>query len=253
MRKVRDILRLALGEGLSRRQVGASLGIPHTTVADHLRRAEQAGLSWPLPDDLDDKALEALLFPKGPAVAKIRPQPDFAHIHKELRRPSVTLMLLWFEYKESHPDGYAYSQFCRHYRDYQRHLDVVMRHEHRAGEKCFVDFPGQRLHIYDRRSGGVTMEAELFVAVLGASNYLFAQAVASQALPHWISAHVAAFEFFGATPRIVVCDNLRSGVKRAHRYEPEVNATYQEMAAHYKVAIIPTRCQRSRRSPHRRP
>jgi transposase len=246
MRKVRDILRLALGEGFSRRQVGVSLGIPHTTVADHLRRAEEAGLSWPLPEDLDDKALEALLFPRGPALAKVRPQPDFGHIHKELRRPGVTLMLLWFEYRESHPDGYAYSQFCHHYRLFQRHLDVVMRQEHRAGEKCFVDFPGQRLPIYDRRSAEVAMQAELFVAVLGASNYLFAQAVASQALPHWISAHVAAFEYFGVLPRIVVCDNLRSGVTKAHRYEPEVNATYQEMAAHYKVAIIPTRSYKPR-------
>jgi transposase len=114
MRKVRDILRLALGEGLSRRQVGAFLDIPHTAVAQHLRQAEEAGLSWPLPEDLDDKSLEALMFPKGPAPAKHRPQPDYGHIHNELRRPGVTLMLLWFEYKEIHPDGYAYSQFCHH-------------------------------------------------------------------------------------------------------------------------------------------
>jgi len=241
MRKVRDILRLAPGEGLSRRQVGASLGIPHTTVADHLRRATDAGLSWPLPDDLDDAALETLLFPKGPAPAKVRPQPDFHAIHKELRRPGVTLMLLWFEYKERHPDGYAYSQFCVHYRQFQRHLDVVMRQEHRAGEKGFVDFPGQQIPLYDRAKRAVIDHAELFVFVLGASNYLYAEAVASQELAHWIAAHVHAFEFFGAVPHLVVCDNLRSGVTRAHRYEPEVNTTYQEMAAHYGTAILPTR------------
>ena len=165
MRKVRDILRLALGEGLSRRQIGASLGIPHTTVADHLRRAAEAGLSWPLPEGMDDAALEAMLFPKGPAPAKVRPQPDFQTIHRELRRPGVTLMLLWFEYKERHSDGYAYSQFCLLYRQFQRHLDVVMRQEHRAGEKCFVDFPGQRLPLYDRAKHSVIDHAELFVCV----------------------------------------------------------------------------------------
>ena len=241
MRKVRDILRLALGEGLSRRQIGASLGIPHTTVADHLRRAAEAGLSWPLPEGMDDAALEAMLFPKGPALAKVRPQPDFQTIHRELRHPSVTLMLLWFEYKERHPDGYAYSQFCLLYRQFQRHLDVVMRQEHRAGEKCFVDFPGQRLPLYDRAKHSVIDHAELFVCVLGASNYLYAEALASQELPHWIAGHVHAFEFFGCVPQLVVPDNLRSGLTRAHRYEPEVNATYQEMATHYGTAILPTR------------
>ena len=241
MRKIREILRLALGEGLSRRQVGMSLGVPFTTVADHLRRAEQAGLSWPLPQDLDDGGLEALLFPRGPAPARVRPLPDWHQIHKELRRPGVTLMLLWLEYKERHRDGYAYSQFCLRYRNFQQTIDLVMRQEHRAGEKLFVDFPGQTLPIYDRRSGGISLQAELFVAVLGASNYLYAEALPSQELAHFVGAHVHAFEFFGALPRIVVCDNLRSGVTKAHRYEPDVNATYEEMAAHYGVAIIPTR------------
>lgn len=243
MRKVRDILRLAVGQGLSRRQVGAALNIPFTTVADHLRRASEAGLGWPLPEGLSDADLEALLFRKEPAPPPdARPVPDWHYIHKELRRPGVTLMLVWHEYKESHPDdGYSYSQFCHHYRAFQAHIDLVMRQEHRAGEKLFVDFPGQRLAIHDRRSGEVAMQAELFVAVLGASNYLYAEAVASQGLSAWIGAHVNAFEFFQAVPQIVVCDNLRAGVRQAHRYEPEINATYQEMAAHYGVAIIPTR------------
>jgi len=248
MRKVRDILRLAWGQGLSRRQVGAALDIPHTTVADHLRRAAEAGLSWPLPDGLDDAALEAALFGGEPAPpTETRPVPDWHDVHRELRRPGVTLMLLWLEYKEAHPgDGYSYSQFCHHYRAFQGRLDLVMRQEHRAGEKLFVDFPGQRLAIYDGRTGEVAVWAELFVAVLGASNYLYAEAVASQQLAHWVGAHVHAFEFFGAVPRIVVCDNLAAGVTRAHRYEPDVNATYQEMAAHYGVAIIPTRSRKPR-------
>jgi transposase len=241
MRKVRDILRLAHGEGLALRQVGAALGVPFTTVGDHLRRAERAGLSWPLPDDVDDVALEALLFPKGPVPEPTRPLPDWARVHRELKRKGVTLMLLWHEYRQDHPDGYSYSQFCLHYRAFEGRLDLPMRQEHRAGERLFVDFPGQRLPIYDRRSGALCLEAELFVAVLGASNYLHAEAVPSQGLEHWVNAHVHCFEAMGCVPRVVVCDNLRAGVTRAHRYEPDVNATYDEMAAHYAVAIIPTR------------
>jgi transposase len=246
MRKVREIIRLARGEGLPLRQVSAATGVPFTTAADHLRRADRAGLKWPLPDDLDDTALEALLFPKGPAPEPNRPLPDWEHVHRELKRPGVTLTLLWLEYREDHPDGYSYSQFCLRYRAFQTHLDLPMRQEHRAGEKLFVDFPGQRLPICDRRSGEVVTEAELFVAVLGASNLLYAEAVASQGLEHWVAAHVHAFEAFGCVPRVVVCDNLASGVTRAHRYEPDVNATYEEMAAHYGVAVIPTRVGKPR-------
>ena len=213
MRKVRDILRLAWGESLSHREVGRSLGIPFTTVADHVRRAKMAGLTWPLADDLDDAALEALLFTKAPAPpADRRPLPDWAEVHKELRRPGVTLMLLWVEYREAHPDGYAYSQFAHHYRAWRGHLDLVMRQDHRAGEKCFVDFPGQRLPIYDARSGEVAFRAELFVAVLGASSYLYAEAVRSQDLESFVAAHVHAFSFFGAVPKVLVPDNLRSAV-----------------------------------------
>ena len=247
MRKVRDILRLAEEQGLSRRQVGQALGIPFTTVADHLRRAKTAGLSWPLPEELDDTALEALLFAKEPAPpTEARPLPDWHYVHRELKRKGVTLMLLWLEYKEAHPDGWGYSRFCFHYRAWQGHLDVVMRQEHRAGEKLFVDFPGQKLPIYDRRSGEVSFMAELFVGVLGASNYLYAEAIASQGLGPWVMAHVHCFEFMGGVPRIVVCDNLRSGVTRAHRYEPDVNATYAELSDHYGVAIIPTRAAKPR-------
>ena len=240
MRKIREILRLA-HEGLTLRQIGAAVGVPFTTVGDHVRRAQRAGVSWPLPADVDDVALEALLFPRGPAPAWNRPLPDWSEVHRELRRPGVTLMLVWHEYRAAHPDGYGYSQFCAHYRAFAGRLDLPMRQEHRAGEKLFVDFPGDRLAIYDRRSGEVAFNAELFVAVMGASNFLYAEAVASQRLEHWVGAHVHCFEALGSLPRVVVCDNLRSGVTRAHRYEPDVNATYAEMAAHYDVAIIPTR------------
>ncbi len=245
MRKIRDALRLKQ-EGLSLRDVAASLQMPFTTVGDHLRRAKAAGLGWPLPEGLDDDALEALLFATAALPAAARPLPDWEKVHIELRRPHVTLMLLWLEYKEALPDGYAYSQFCERYKRWRRGVDVVMRQEHKAGEKLFVDFPGRRIPIYDERTGEVAFEAELFVAVLGASSYLFAEALRSQELLHWVTGHVHAFEAMDGCPAIVVCDNLRSGVTRPNRYEPDVNATYQEMAAHYGVAVIPARSYKPR-------
>jgi len=246
MRKIKDALLLRFGKGLSTRQVSASLGLPHTTVADCLRRATAAGLSWPLPDDLTDEALEARLYRRGPLPLEVRPLPDFEAVQRELRRKSVTLMLCWLEYKETSPDGYAYSQFCELYRRWRRHIDLPMRQEHKAGERCFVDFPGETIPIYDAERIKKTSEAELFVAVLGASSYLYAEALPSQELIHWISAHVHAFEFFGGCPSILTPDNLKSGVTTPHRYEPDVNATYQEMADHYGVAVIPARPRKPR-------
>ena len=241
MRKIRDLLRLRFEERLSIRDVSASLQMPFTTVTDHLKRAKAAGLSWPLPEGLGDDALEALLFTSRPRPGTGRPLPDWKKVQAELRRPGVTLMLLWLEYKEDVPDGYAYSQFCLLYKTWRRHLDVVMRQEHKAGEKLCVDFPGQTIPIYDARTGAVALRAELFVAVMGASNYLYAEALPSQELVHWVSGHVHALEFLGGCPAICVCDNLRSGVTRSHRYEPDVNATFQEMATHYGIAVIPAR------------
>jgi transposase len=245
MRKIREILRLAVGEGLSRRQVGAATGTPYTTVADHLARAARAGLSWPLPDDLDDAQLEARLFAKPAAPTVGRPLPHWPTVHRELRRKGVTLQLLWMEHKAEHPDGYQYTQFCRRYRDWQGRLDLVMRQEHRAGEKMFVDFAGQTLPIVDPATGEV-WGAQLFVAVLGASSYTHAEAFPSQALPHWIAGHVHALEAFGGCPRLIVPDNLKAGVTRAHRYEPELNRTYEEMAAHHGCAVIPSRSGKPR-------
>jgi transposase len=246
MRKIREVLRLTFAEGLSSRQVGAALHLPRTTVADHVARARKAGLAWPLPAGLDDDALEARLFASAaPPPAASRPLPDWALIHRELRRKGVTLQLLHFEYKAAAPDGYQYSQFCRLYRAWQRHIDLVMRQEHRAGEKCFVDFPGDTLPIVDPETGEVR-PAQLFVAVLGASNYTYAEAVASQAVPDWIAAHVHALEFYGAVPAILVPDNLHAAVTQAHRYEPILNRTYEELAAHYRCAVIPGRPRKPR-------
>lgn len=246
MRKIRDVIRLSFGEGRTLREIGSSLELPFTTVGDHVRRAMAAGLTWPLPEELSDHDLEQLLFPPVVPSNVTRPMPDYAYVHKELRRKGVTLELLWMEYREAHPDGYGYTQFAHHYRVFRSRVDVVMRQSHRAGEKLFVDFPGQKIPIYDRRTAKVALEAELFVAVSGASSYLFAEAVRSQELLSWVTGHVHAFEAMGGCHEIVVCDNLRSGVTRPHRYEPDVNATYQEMAAHYGIAVIPTRVYKPR-------
>jgi transposase len=247
MRKIREVLRLSFGEGLSRRRVAAATGVPVMTASGYVRRATAAGLGWPLPETLDDdEALEAALFPPTAPSSVARPEPDFNYVHAELKKRAVTLMLLWIEYRETHPDGYGYSQFCALYRAWRRHVDVVMRQSHRGGEKLFVDFPGMTIPIYDRRSGEVSMRAELFVAVLGASSYLYAEAFPSQELVWWVTGHVHAFEFLGGCPAICVCDNLKAGVTRSHRYEPEVNRTFSEMAAHYSVAVIPARAYKPR-------
>ena len=182
MRKIREVLRLALGEELSRRQVAAASGVPLTTVSDYLRRAAAADLKWPLPGGLDDAGLEALLYPPAAPSAGTRPVPDRDRVHKELRRKGVTLQLLWVEYREAHPDGYGYSQFASLYRAWRGQADVTMRQWHVAGEKLFVGFPGDTVPVWDRRTGEVAMRAELFIAVLGASDYLYAEAFASQEL-----------------------------------------------------------------------
>jgi len=242
MRKIRELLRLHLGEGLSRRQAAIAAGMPYATAADHLARAARAGLGWPLPAGLDDGQLQARLFvpPSARPPTELRPVPDWTLVHHELRRKGVTRQLAWLEYRERHPDGFGYSWFCQTYRSWQGRLDLVMRQEHRAGEKLFVDFAGMTIPITDPDTGEV-WQAQLFVAVLGASNYTYAEALPSQALPHWISAHVHAFTFLGGCTAIIVPDNLRSAVSRAHRYEPDLNPTYAEMAAHYRSVIIPAR------------
>ena len=245
MRKIREVLRLGLGEGLSPRQVAASLALPRISVRRYLERAHLAGVSWPLPEGMDDQQLERWLYAPPPPPSVSRPLPEWSVVHQELRRKDVTLQLLWLEYKERAPDGYQYSQFCRRYREWQCHVDVVMRQEHRAGEKLFVDWAGATVAIVNPLTGVIT-PAQIFVAVLGASNYMYAEAFPSQELPYWIAGHVHAFEFFGCVPRIVVCDNLRAGVTKSHRYEPLLNATYQEMAAWYGVAVMPTRAYKPR-------
>lgn len=246
MRRVRQVLKLTHEAGLTQRLIARSLSISPTTVGEYLRRAQRAGLTWPLPDELDDSQLEARLFPSAsPLMPAQRPLPDWAEVHSELKRKGVTLMLLWEEYKSNHPEGLQYSQFCEHYRRFSKHLDLVMRQHHRAGEKLFVDYAGQTVSIIDRTSGEVR-EAQIFIATLGASNYTHAEATWSQTLPDWCGSHVRALTFFGASPELLVPDNLKGAVTRPCRYEPLLNRTYEALAEHYGVAILPARVRRAR-------
>ena len=245
MRKIRDVLRLRAG-GMSKRRIAASLLIGVTTAGEVIRRARRAGLSWPLPGGLSDEALERLLYPPVQVTAKDRrPQPDWPAVHRELHRPGVTLQLLWEEHRGAHPDGYGYSRYCELYRAWERRLSPTMRQLHVAGERMFVDYAGTTLEVVDGTTGEVR-SCQLFVAVLGASNYTYAEATFTQRLVDWVGSHVRAFTFFGGVAAQTVSDNLRSGIAKACFYEPVVNRTYAEMAAHYGTAIVPARPRKPR-------
>ena len=246
MRQVRNVLRLTWACGLSDRKIAHSLRVSRPTVAEYVRRAQAAGLSWPLPDALDDTALEGRLFATAAhtPVAR-RPTPDWATVHQELKRKGVTLVLLWQEYKAITPDGLQYSQFCQAYRHWAGKLALVMRQSHRAGETLFVDYAGQTMPVVDALTGEVR-EAAIFLAVLGASNSTFAEATWSQSLPAWIGSHVRAFAALGGVPQVVVPDNLTAAVSRSHRYEPTLHRTYADLAQHDGVAIVPARAARPR-------
>jgi transposase len=199
------------------------------------------GITWPVPAEIDDAELERRLFtPAGFYKAPTRAVPDWNHVHTELRRRGVTLLLLWEEYRAEHPDGYGYSRFCDLYIDWRRGVSATMRQTHVAGEKLLVDYAGDTVAVFDATTGE-ERRAHVFVAVLGASNYPYAEARWSEGLADWIGAHVNALAFLGGAAKLLVRDNLRAGVTAACRYEPGINRTYQEMAAHYGAAVLPTR------------
>lgn len=242
MRKIKEVLRLKHESGLGQRQIARSCSIGLATVHDYLQRATAAGISWPLPEGWDDTRLESALFPSPPTpVEPKRPLPDFAAIHAELQKHRhLTLQLVWEEYRQANPNGYGYSRFCELYQRWRRKLDVVLRQEHKAGEKMFVDWAGDTIPIHDPTTGAVT-QASLFVAVVGASSYTFAEAHRDQQMGSWIAAHVHALEFIHGAPELVIPDNTRTGVNKACRYDPDLNPTYQEMAMHYAIGVVPTR------------
>jgi len=241
MRKIKELLRLKFECDLNTRQIASSLSIAVGSVHDYLARVRIAGLRWPLPDNMSEQQLEALLFP--PPVSRgsdSRPVPDWDKIDIELKRKGVTLRLLWEEYRTVYPEGLGYSQFCKCFDDFKHTLDPRMRQSHKAGEKLFVDYAGPTLPLTDRITGEIH-GAQIFVATQGASSYTYSEATLTQTIPDWIGSHIRAFEFYGGVTELLVCDHLRTGVNTSCPFEPDIQRTYEDMAAHYGTAVLPAR------------
>jgi transposase len=243
VRKIREVLRLK-ADGCSDRQIAAAISSARSTVQECLRRAREAGLVWPLPPEVDEAVLHARLYRRAVPLSRT-PQPDFAHLHRELGRRGVTRLLLWEEYKAAHPDGWQYSVFCDQYRRWLARQELVLRRDHAPGDKLFVDYAGQTVPIVDRYTGE-GRAAQIFVGVLGCSNFSYVEATWTQGVADWLGSQVRALQSFGGAPRAIVPDNLKSGVLKAHRYEPQLNPAYQDFAEHYGVAILPARVRKPR-------
>jgi transposase len=246
MRQIQEVLRLKHQNQLSIREIARSCQLPVSTVWEYLKRAEKAGLSWPLPEGMSEEELLHRLFgtssQSSPSPAQ--PLPDWAYIHQELRRQNVTLQLLWEEYRQNHPEGYSYSRFCELYQGWAETLEPPMRFSHLPGEKMFVDWAGQTVPIF--QADGTVSAASVFVAVLGFSNKTFAEAFPNQQLPSWIAAHCHAFSFYGGVTKATVPDNPKTAVIKPCRYEPLLHRTYQDMAIHYGTVILPARPKKAR-------
>jgi transposase len=248
MRKIKEVLRLKFEAKLSHERIAAATRLSKGTVSNFVQRAIQQGLGWPLPEALDETGLEALLFRQAAPCAQYA-QPDFGAIHQELKRKGVTLQLLWEEHHAAHGErAHRYSQFCVHYQAFRDRLARSMRQVHRAGEKLFIDYSGDTVAVIDAASGEIRA-AQIFVAVMGASKYAYAEATWTQSLPDWIGSHIRTFEFLQASPALAVPDNLKSAIRQACRYEPEATTTYEDCARHYGVAILPARPYRPRDKP----
>lgn len=242
MQKLKDVLRLRYGAELSIRQIASSLGISSGVVSKYISRAQAAGLGWPLPEGLSEAELTRQLQPgRSASTTHVAAELDFTAIREALGSKGMTLQLLWEEYAEAHPDDhYSYSRYTVLYRQWRARQQLSMRQVHRAGEKLFIDYCGPTMAVVNPATGEVRT-AQVFVAVLGASSYTYAEATWSQSLPDWIGSHVRAFEFYGGVPQLVVPDNLKSAVTKACRYDPDLNPAYQQMAEHYGVAVMPAR------------
>lgn len=242
MKKLKEVLRLKYDLKLKHRQIGQSLKISPSTVSRLVNDAKAKGILWPLAEVLDDAQLEAKVYGAS-SGAPIKPNiPDWCKLSKELQRKGVTKQLLWEEYCQAIPENeaYSYSQFCHYFRQWFKKQNLSMRQIHRAGEKLFVDYAGQTVPITDPVTGNIR-EAQIFIAVLGASNYTYSEATYTQTLPDWTMSHVRTFNFLGGVTEIVVPDNLKSAVSKACRYDPDLNPTYQQLAMHYECSVIPAR------------
>lgn len=248
MRQIRETLRLHLQAGLSYSEVGRALKISKSAVGKYVSLARVAGVDWANAQTLSDEALEARLYRPPVPRASHQLAPDFAHIHQELKRPGVTLMLLWEEYAGGNPLAYKYTSFCVKYRAFAQCQQRSMRQVHLAGEKLFVDYAGTTVPIVDITTGEISA-AQIFVATLGASNYTYACATPRQTTADWIGAQVQALEFIGGVPRLIVPDQTRALIKTPHRYDPEPNRAYEEFARHYGCAILAARPAHPRDKP----
>ena len=247
MRRIKDCLRLHFGLNQSQRQISSTLSIARSTVQEYLYRFRACGLDWAVAALFSDEEFEQKLFPSGPAVER-HPAIDFEHVHRELRRAGVTLQLLWEEYREENANGYSYSQFCERYRHWCKQLNIYLRQAHKGGEVVFVDYSGKKPCIVDINTGEI-IEQELFVMVWGASNLLYAEAHESQTKLHWSMGHRRAFEYAGCVPIKEVIDNIKSGVDRACKYDPDLNATFHQLSVHYGFVPIPARPRKPKDKP----
>lgn len=246
VKDLRSILRLTHEHGLSVRAISERLQISKTTVATYLLRAREAGLSWPLPTIYDgDAALQRALFRRVGRPPQDLSEPDWPAVAQELKRKGVTLTLLWQEYRAAHPDGYGYTWFCETFGAYQRRAHPTFRHRHEAGAVMQTDYAGHAIEVVDPATGEIG-QAQIFVAVLGASSLTFAMASLSQRLPDWIEGQTRALAYFGGVPKAIVCDNLKAGVAKALWFEPTLNQTFAAMAEHYDTTILPTRSRKPR-------
>ena len=243
MRKLRDILRLRYDNGLSIRAISRSVRVSVGAVSNYIQAFEASGLKWEQTCSMSEPELIHALFPEAPIPGrKGLVDPDWAQVHQELKRKGVTKQLLWEEYCQALTlSAYSYPQYCHRYRQWRGCQKRSMRQHHTAGEKLFVDYAGPTVPIINPGTGEVAHNAQIFVAVLGASNYTYAEATLSQKSEDWLGSHVRAFEFFGGVPQMVVPDNPKCAVSKACRYEPDLNPAYQHLANHYQVAVVPAR------------
>jgi transposase len=248
MRDVREIIRLKFSAQVATREIARRLGIAPSTVRETLKRLASAGLSWPLPEGFSDTDLEAKLyaFRGSKRGHRLHGEPDWQAVHRELKRKHITLQIVWDEYISAQPGGYSYSRFCELFRGFEKKLSPTMRQSHAAGERLFVDYAGDGVPVLIDARTGELRKAQIFVAVLGASSFTFAHASWTQTLPDWIDAHVRALNAIGGIPELIVPDNTKTAVVKACLYEPQVNRTYTEMAAHYGTAILPARPRKPR-------
>jgi len=235
MEKAKEILRLSLQMGLNQRDVARGTGCSLGMVSMVLNRVKESAVTDPL--SLSTKELGSIIYP--PVKKRDKAEPDFQHIDREMKKKGVTLGLLWEEYKTQHPAGYMYTQFCTKYREYRKKNAVYMRKVYKAGERMMVDWAGLTMR-YKGENGSVKT-AYVFAAILPASSFVYARPFGDMKMENWIQGHVQAFEYFGGVPRLLVPDNTKTAVVKANRYEAELNKSYQEMAEHYGIAIIPTR------------